>query len=154
VPARYASESFDSLDLPISQDLRAFQVSSQVGVKPSHLTPFELDQTIQHLEKAGSNVEILRTAWHGKFAYACSIIVMGVLALIVSRLTKNIYKATALSVLIVFFYYTTNTICMSMGEKALLSPFAGAWFANVFFFLGGLLWLSGPGILRKLRGVP
>lgn len=152
IPARYAAESFELLDLPISQDLRAFQISSQAGVKPSQLTLQELDDTIARLEKAGSNVESLRTAWHGKLAYACSIVVMGVLALIVARLTGNIYKATVLSVLIVFFYYATNTICLSMGEKGLLSPFAGAWFANCVFFFGGLLWLSWPGLMRKIRG--
>ncbi|MDR0339907.1 MAG: LptF/LptG family permease [Desulfovibrio sp.] len=151
IPARYAAEKFERYDMPISQDLHAFQVGAQAGVKPSQLSLTELGDTIARLERAGSNVENLRTAWHAKLAYAASIIVMGVLALIVSRQTNNIYKAMALSILITFFYYFLNTMCVSMGEKGFISPPVAAWFANVLFFGLGTLWLAWPGVLQQLR---
>lgn len=151
-PASFSSTPFDETQIPLRQELRTFQVASGSGVKTNHLSLMELSDTISRLEQAGSNVEGLRTAWHAKLAYAMSLVVMGVLALIVSRITPSIYKATALSILIVFFYYFTNTMSVSMGEKGLLSPLMGAWFANTVFFLGGLLWLGGPAIMRRLKG--
>lgn len=151
-PALYASTPFAEHTLDISQDLKAFQMGAQVSMKPTQLSLRELSESIERLERAGSNVENLRTAWHGKLAYAASIIVMGFLALIVTRLTPNIYKATVLSILIVFFYYGTNTMCFSMGEKGLLSPLVGGWFANALFFTLSLLWLLWPVFMRRVRG--
>lgn len=151
VPARYATTAFESLELPLTQDLRAFQVRSHSGnVRPNQLSLLELSETIQRLERAGSNVESLRTAWHGKLAYAGSILVMGLLALLVTRLTSNIYKAIVLSLIIVFFYYGTNTISASMADKGILMPLVGSWFANAFFFLGSTFFLAWPGLRRRL----
>lgn len=150
-PATYAATSFERMELDVQQDLRAFQVSSGSGIKPKQLSLPELTETIARLERAGSNVEGLRTAWHEKLAYASSIVIMGLLALLVSRFTPNIYKAIVLSMLIVFFYYGVNTLCVSMGEKGILRPFVGAWFANVFFFTLGLICLLWPSLRSKLR---
>lgn len=153
VPAEYKATRFAVLDLPITQDLTTFQVTAGATVKPTQLSLFELSRAITRLERAGSNVEVLRTAWHGKLAYACSILVMGILALYVTKQTANIYKAIVASLFIVFFYYGANTICTSMAEKGHLSPVTGAWFAN-FFFLGIVaLLLLWPNIKRwVLRG--
>ena len=155
IPAEYTATPFQNYSLPLTQDLRAFQVGSKSSsIRPSHLSLGDLSETIQRLEEAGSNVERLRTAWHGKLAYACSIFIMGLLAYIVSRLTGNIYAAVIFSLLIVFFYYTLNTMCTTLGEKGILSPMAGAWFANIFFFVGGTIWVFQPSIaalVRKLR---
>ena len=151
-PAEYTATPFQRLELPIRQDLRAFQVSTHTGVKPTQLSLPELRDTIHRLEQAGSNVEGLRAAWHGKISYACSIIILGLLALAVSRATGNIYKSVVASLLIVFAYYGVNTICMSMGEKGLLNPALGAWFANGVFFCAGSAWLLWPTFLRRLHG--
>lgn len=134
VPAKYTAENLANLNLSISQDLKTFQVTTGTLVKPTQLSFFELSRTISRLERAGSNVEVLRTAWHQKLSYAGSILVMGILALYVTSKTNNIYKAIIISLLIVFFYYSTNTICASMAQKGQLAPIYGAWSANVFFF--------------------
>ena len=153
-PAEYSSTSFDTLELSVQQDMRAFQVSaSSSGVKPQQLSLVELSETIARLEHAGSNVENLLTAWHGKLAYAASIVIMGLLALLVSRYTTNIYKAIVISLLIVFFYYGVNTICVSMGEQGIVSPFVGAWFADLFFFFLGLLWVLWPSLRTRMHRI-
>ena len=89
----------------------------------------------------------------GRGGSVVSGIIMGFLALIVSRLTPNIYKAIVLSLVIVFFYYTANTLCGSMGEKGLLSPIVGAWFADIFFCCACILWLSWPSFARRLSRI-
>ena len=151
-PSQYTATAFTRMEIPIHQDLRTFMVSVGSGVKPKQLSLTELSDAISRLERAGSNVEVLRTAWHEKLAYACSIVIMGILALLVSRYTPNIYKAIVISMLIVFFYYGVNTFCTSMGEKGLLKPFIGAWFANILFFCVGFLWVMWPALRTRLRG--
>jgi lipopolysaccharide export system permease protein len=149
-PATFTATAFDRMELPIQQDLRTFYTIS-AGVKPKQLSLRELANAIARLEHAGSNVESLRTAWHEKLAYACSIMIMGMLALLVSRSTPNIYKAIITSMFIVFFYYVVNTVWVSMGERGIVEPLIGAWFADAFFFGLGLVWLSWPSIRRRLR---
>lgn len=152
VPSEYSATPFQTYSLSLKQDLRVFQVGAKSsGIRPSHLSLGQLAETIARLEEAGSNVERLQTAWHGKFAYAFSIFIMGLLAYIVSRQTANIYAAVVLSLLVVFFYYTLNTMCTTLGEKGILSPLVGAWFANVFFLLTGLTWVFHPNMARLLR---
>lgn len=149
-PADYAVTAFAARTMPLQQDLKVFQIATQSGIKPSELSLLELRDTIARLESSGSNVEILRTAWHGKVSYACSIVIMGLLALIISRLTPSIYKAISLSLVVVFFYYGINTFCLSMGEKGIVAPIVGAWFANLFFFGLGILWLVFPSVKQKM----
>lgn len=153
IPSAYATERLDSLDLPLTQDLRTFQVTAGTTVKPTQLSLFELSRAITRLEQAGSNVEILRTAWHGKLSYACSIMIMGLLALYVTRKTDNIYKAIVASLIIVFFYYGANTMSTAMAERGHVSPVAGAWFANSFFLGAAALLLVWPVVRRRLGGI-
>ena len=152
LPAEYSSTPFSTYSLFLSQDLRAFQVGAKSSsIRPNQLSLLELSDTINRPEQAGSNVERLRTAWHGKLAYACSLLIMGMLAYIVTRLTGNIYLAVILSLLVVFFYYALNTFCATLGERGLVAPMAGAWFANAFFALCGVLWLSRIRLARLFR---
>lgn len=151
-PPTYSSSTFEVKELDLEQDLRAFQLSASSSIKANALSLGELSEVLERLERAGSNVEGLRTAWHAKLAYAGSLIVMGLLALIVSRITPNIYKALFLSLIIVFLYYVANTMAVSMGEKGLVAAVAGAWFANTAFTLLGLLWLVWPAVRQRLKG--
>ena len=148
-PATYTAAEFERMELPIRQDLRSFHTIAS-GIRPQQLTLMELSHAISRLQHAGSNVENLRTAWHAKLAYACSIVILGMLALLVSRSVPNIYKAVVVSMIIVFFYYVMNTVCVSMGEKGIAAPLVGAWFTGAFFFCLGLLWLVWPS-MRRLR---
>ncbi len=150
-PSQYSTRAFTHMDLALYQDLRSFLASVGSGLKPKQLSLMELSEAIARLEHAGSNVEALRTAWHEKLAYACSIVIMGILALLVTRYTSNIYKAIVLSLVIVFFYYGVNTLCTSMGEKGLLKAFVGAWFADMLFFCAGLLGIMWPVLRARFR---
>jgi lipopolysaccharide export system permease protein len=151
-PAMYTAIPFDRMDLSIRQDLRSFHTVSP-DIRPKHLSLRELSDAISRLEHAGSNVESLRSAWHEKLAYACSIVVMSMLALLISRLTSNIYKAIVISMLILFFFHGINTACVSMGEKGILKPFIGAWLANLFFFCMGSLCLAWPSMRSRLQKI-
>jgi lipopolysaccharide export system permease protein len=151
IPAKYSTTPFETMTVPLTQNLRAFQVGSKSSsIRPNQLSPHELSDIIQRLEQAGSNVEKLRTAWHGKLSYACSLLIMGLLAYGVSRFTSNIYAAVVCSLLLVFFFYALNTFATTLGERGAVPPPVGAWFADIFFCLGGLLWLARERIRRLL----
>jgi lipopolysaccharide export system permease protein len=153
VPSEYAAHELKSAELKIRQDLRAFQITGrQKGMDPGRLTMFELYAAIRNLEEAGSNVEMLRTAFFAKPAYAFSIIVMGVIAVVVTRSIGNIYAALTIGTLVVFFYHTFNAVCVSMGERNIISPVAGAWAADMFFLCAGMVWSAAPSLARRLRG--
>ncbi len=147
-PATYSKEDADSYSLPIRQDLTVFQMFEKTGIKANQLPPWELDDTIRQLEQAGSNVEILRTALYSKFAYAASILIMGLLALTISQWTPNIYKGIGLSLLFVFLYYSLNTFSTTLGEKGFVAPIIAAGLADITFFLFCLLRLVVP-LMRR-----
>ena len=148
IPAGYARTPFTTLELPIRQELRTFQVVGGRTEQAAQLPLGELSATIKRLKQAGSNVEVLRTIWHGKLAYAASIAVLGLLALAVVQLTNNMYKAIALALLIAFLYYSVNTFGLTLGEKGIVPPPLGAWLANMLFCCAGLSRLFLPGLRR------
>ncbi len=152
LPAEYRKEHLAEMDLPMRQDLKTFLMFERAGVKPAQMSLWELSDAIKHLERAGSNVEGLRTAWYGKIAYAASIVVMGLIALIISQVTPNVYKAVGLALLCVFLFHSANTICSSMGEKGLLTPMAGAWITDALALTLGAAWLLWPRLRRGMGG--
>ncbi len=126
LPGSFAAERLPELELPIRQDLKAFATVESVA-RPSALPLWELSALISRLQKSGSNVEGLRTAWHGKLSYAASIMVMGLVALLISQVTSNVYKAMGLSLLGAFLFYSLNTWCSALGERGLVPPPVGGW---------------------------
>jgi lipopolysaccharide export system permease protein len=150
-PETFTSARLDSHILPIRQDIAELQFLTRGGLKGPQLPFWELDDTINRLEAAGSNVEALRTIWHGKLSYAASIILMGLLALVISGLIQNIYKAIGAALLVIFFVYCLNTFCATLGEKGLLAPAIGAWFADGLLSMLSLIWLFLPW-MRRRRG--
>ncbi|WP_158269849.1 LptF/LptG family permease [Desulfonatronum sp. SC1] len=135
-----------SLRLDISQDLEVFGVL-QTRFEAAALSLFELGRIISYLEGTGSNVERLRTAWHMKWSYAFSLLMMALIALALYTIFDSVYLNIALGLVIVFVYHVLFVLGVSLGERGFLSPFIGAWMGNLLFgFLAGgrLLWYVLP----------
>lgn len=146
----------DSLFLDITQDLAAFRVL-QARFDPTALSLWQLGRVISYLEGAGSNVERLRTAWHMKWAYAFSLLVMTLIALALATIIDSVYANIALGLGIVFVYYVLFVLGASLGERGFLSPFIGAWLGNIFFgLLAGarLFWCFAPNDLAFVKNKP
>lgn len=146
----------DSLFLDITQDLAAFRVL-QARFDPTALSLWQLGRVISYLEGAGSNVERLRTAWHMKWAYAFSLLVMTLIALALATMIDSVYANIALGLGIVFVYHVLFVLGASLGERGLLSPFVGAWLGNIFFgLLAGtrLFWCFAPNDLAFVKNQP
>ncbi len=149
-PNSFKRTQLAELIFPIKQDLKAFQVTESIA-NAEQLPFWELTTVIKRLQGAGSNVEGLRTAWHNKLAYAFSIVVMGMLALTISQLTDNIYKAMGYALFFVFFFYCVNIFCVSMGQRGMVTPFIGAWFANIAGLGLTLCWFVWPVLRQRLH---
>lgn len=153
VPGDFSSAELETEEVKIRQNLEAFQLVES-RKRLTGLSLWDLSKHIRQLQRAGSNVELLRTAWHGKISYAASLVIMGMLALIITQRTGNIYKAVVFSMLVTFIFYTFSTFTTSMGEKGLLSPIVAAWMADVFFFVLCLGWFVWSFLIRGRASKP
>ncbi len=144
-PQRYGYEVVPEYTIGLRQDLSAF-LAVEPGARPSQLPLWELRDAIRSLERAGSNVELLRTAMHARFAYALSLVVMGVMALAIALWRNNIYQGIGLGLLATFAFYAVSTVCNSLGEKGFLPPAVAGWLAVVLFFTLGLV-----AVIRQIK---
>lgn len=143
-PEEFATQVQPEVRLYLTQSLSAFEVVSPQA-NPAQLPLWQLGAVIDSLARSGSNVEILRTAWHGKVAYAFSILSMALLALAVTSFGRNIYVNITASLLATFVFYGVYIMGMTMGERGIVPAFVGAWFGNVLFgltSLSRLIWVA------------
>ena len=145
-PANFSVEHKDSLVLPLVQDPMTF-LAIDPNADPSSLPMWQLSRVIERLDASGSNVERLRTSWHMKWAYAFSILSMGLVALALVTMVENVYVNIGLSLAVTFLFYVVYMVGATMGQKGMLPPWMGAWLANaVFCALAGarLAWSVRP----------
>jgi len=147
-PETFSYEPRESLTLPIEQDLKAFTAIDPY-IDPASLPIWQLSAVIDQLSATGSNVESLKTSWHMKWAYAFSILAMALIALCLITVSQNIYLNVGLSLVVTFAYYGVFMIGATAGQKGMLPPFVGAWFANIMFYVLAAGWLGWR--LRPVR---
>lgn len=138
--------------IPLHQDMRGF-LNADVADR-SDLPLWHLGRVIDELRESGSNVERLRTAWHGKWSYAFSIITMALLALALSSFFENLYVNLVLSLVTIFSYYGLYVLGITTGQKGLLSPVIGAWLANLVFSslaFSRLAWVTAPRFTARVH---
>ncbi|WP_285904929.1 LptF/LptG family permease [Pseudodesulfovibrio pelocollis] len=149
----FASVTRSSQFLSVRQNLKAYAAVELKG-DTADLPLFELSRAIDKLEESGSNVEILKTVWHGKWSYAFSISVMALLALALITFSENVYANVGLSLLLIFVQYGVHTVGATAGEQAVLPPIIAAWLGNIIMgTLAGarLVWVAAPGFKATLR---
>jgi len=101
------------------------------GTKPQQLSLGQLDTAIGQLQKAGSNVETLRAAWHMKLAYSASLLVMALVGTVIVMWRSAIMIAVPLSLVCTLVYYALFTIGTSLGQQGIVPAPLGAWMANI-----------------------
>ncbi|MDR2891671.1 MAG: LptF/LptG family permease [Deltaproteobacteria bacterium] len=120
--------------LPVHQDLLTFKTFEPKSY-PSEMSLTDLWSNIARLEQAGSNVEALRTEFHRRFAYAASLLVMGMLALLINMRTDKLYLAVFYAMLCTFVFYASSSFFGTLGENGKLPPPLAAWSTNALFAL-------------------
>lgn len=148
-PATYSYSRQESLELEIRQNLKPFENYDE-DASVSDISLPQLYETIERLEKAGTNTEALKTHLQGRFSYSGSILVMGLLALAISMYTENLYLGIVLSLVCTFFFYISGAFFSAMGEAGTLPPYLAAWLSNIIFTLTVALYLASQ-YLRTIR---
>lgn len=152
-PGMLTTGRTDNYSLPLKQDVAAFQVVDP-RADLQKLPLWKLWTAIQQLQATGSNVEALRTALHMKLAYACSVIVMGLVGLMLATWKDNLYICIGTGLLLTFVYYAMFTLGGTLGEKGIVSPVLAAWGADFLFgglALGRILWFTrSRGKIRRI----
>ncbi|BCS87140.1 LptF/LptG family permease [Pseudodesulfovibrio sediminis] len=149
----FISVSRMSQFLSVRQNLKAYAAVELKGDK-AQLPLLELSKAIDRLEESGSNVEILRTVWHGKLSYAFSMVIMALLALALVTVSENLYANIGMSLILIFVQYGMHVVGATAGEKGVLPPIIAAWLGNGI--IGGLAslrlaWVSMPGFRIMIK---
>lgn len=139
--------------LSVRQNLKAYAAVELKGDK-AQLPLIELSKAIKKLEESGSNVEMLRTVWHGKWSYAFSMAVMALLALMLMTFSENVYANIGFSLILIFVQYGVHVLGETAGEKGVLPPILAAWMGNII--MGGLAsirlaWVALPGFQSIIK---
>ena len=124
-PESFQREEKERLMLPIRQDHELFFTTTSTSLQ--QLPLWQLGDVIRQLGDAGSNVEGLRTVWHGKIAYAASLMVMALLGAAIVSWNSNIYIAVAVSMAGTFLLYALTMFGESLGQMGSLPPIMAAW---------------------------
>ena len=146
VPNDFSQMRQETLGVPLSQSPKNFQVFTSSNA-PSKLSLWRLGETIEQLEASGSNVEGLRAAWHSKIAYAASIIIMGVVALVIVMWKDTLYISVGAGLVFVFLFYVLFTLGGTLGEKGVFSPAVAVWIFPASIFCLALIrifWILRP----------
>ena len=139
----FSSSRTLSLYLPIRQDMKAFAVIE--GERDHTALPlWRLGRLIADLERSGSNVERLRTAWHAKLSYAFTVLCLALAGLALYTFTENIYLNVGLALGVAFGQYGLYVVGVSAGEQGAIAPLVAAWLGNAVIFglaLARLQWM-------------
>ncbi len=142
-PETYSREELKAVELDIRQDPVLFFDTSSVSLQ--QLPIWQLGDAIEQLGSAGSNVEGLRTVWHGKISYAASLMVMALLGAAIVSWNSNIYIAVGISMAGTFLLYALTMFGESLGQMGSLPPLLAAWGPDILLLsvaLGRLYFVS------------
>lgn len=130
-PGQFSTRTQKTKSVQFETDIQDFfRVNSDIP--PQSLSLFRLGNLIQKLSRSGSNVERLRTVWHGKLSYAASLVVMALIGVALVTLVGNIYLLVVFSLVLVFVYYAGFVLGTGLGESGVLPPMIAAWAPDVF----------------------
>ncbi|MDZ7761208.1 MAG: LptF/LptG family permease [Desulfovermiculus sp.] len=129
-PQTFEYSNQDAMTLPIALDLSSMQIASE-DIDPEEMSLWELSAHIDRLRDSGTNVEVLRTAWHLKLSYAFSALVLSVVALVLTRRWENPLLIISIGLGVIFLLFSVHTLGGTWGESGALPPWLGAWLGNM-----------------------
>ncbi len=128
-PKTFQFSKQDVLTLPIELNLRSLPIANE-DIDPEEMSLWELSSHIQRLQESGTNVEVLRTAWHLKLSYAFSALVLSLVALVLTRKWENPFLVISTGLGVIFLLFAVHTMGGTLGESGDLAPWLGAWLGN------------------------
>ncbi|MBP7706488.1 MAG: LptF/LptG family permease [Candidatus Aminicenantes bacterium] len=127
--------------LDVTGDIAVFRTPWR---EPLRMTYGELGRYVADVRAMGFPAVRLRAALAGKIALPFVSLIMSLLAVPFGfRMgRKGTLVGLGLSLALAMAYWGTFALCRSLGAAGVLSPFLGAWGANLLFGLGGIVGIS------------
>jgi len=143
IPDQYQISTFETTDIPI--EVPPAQSSQQS--EPSSTSEVSVTQLLYTARTVDANTRRWNLIeFHRRFALPTACLVLAMVGIPLGLSSKKGGKSSGfvLTILLVFLYYSVSLIGVSLARQGRLSPAAGVWLADLFFFLGGavLLWQS------------
>ena len=118
----------------------------EANLNTDFLSSKDLKRHIFRLESNGLNVNAERAALHQKNAFPWQSLVIMIITIPFLAQTTNIRRNLAKNVLVclitVLSYHVLSAITLAIGNTGLFIPAISAWFTNITFMLGGLLFMD------------
>ena len=106
---------------------------------PTTMNFIELSHYIKKMGRLGYNMNGLKADLYFKFAVPflnIIIIFLSIPIVVIPKRGSNI-KNIGIGIIIVFFYYITTKIGLSLAHAEILPPFIGAWLGNIIYSILG-----------------
>ena len=126
-------------DTLIDINLTPFDLAQET-LKPEEMNYTQLKRFINKMYSNGIYEARWVVDYHFKLAFACTnfLMILFGLSLSVKNPRTSMASGLALSIAVIFLYYTFLKIGQSLGYNGILSPFLSIWITNIGFFIFGL----------------
>jgi len=138
-PDKYQVSTFDSTDMPIP--VAESENKEQEPTPVSELSTRGLWEQARTAKKYVARWDMIE--FHRRFALPTSCLVLALVGIPLGLSSKKGGKSAGfvLTILLVFAYYSVTLVGVSLARQGKVSPAAGAWLANIVFFIAGLFLL-------------
>jgi LPS export ABC transporter permease LptF/LPS export ABC transporter permease LptG len=156
LPDHYQISTFQQTDIPI--ELPSAESKADEAVPVGMVSTRALAAQSQHSDPISSRWYLIEL--HRRFALPTACLVLALVGIPLGLSSKKSGKSGGfvLTILLVFGYYFVSLIGVSLAKQGRVSPWLGAWLADLVFLAGGmfLLWRADkrPFELASLRLSP
>lgn len=140
---KYQDEGFVAHEIRFAKLQIQFKMDNPFlggDLDPASMNANQLSAKLGELKKSGADTHQLEVAYHTKFsvpmATFAAALISAPLGMIFSRLGP--YIGVALSVILVFLYYTAMQTFQALGQAGFLNPVVAAWLQNIIFGIVGI----------------
>jgi LPS export ABC transporter permease LptF/LPS export ABC transporter permease LptG len=155
-PDHYQISAFQQTDIPI--ELPSSESKADEAIPVGMMSTWALAAQAQHADAVVSRWYMIE--YHRRFALPTACLVLALVGIPLGLSSKKSGKSGGfvLTILLVFGYYFVSLIGVSLARQGRVSPWLGAWLADLVFLAGGvfLLWRADkrPFELASLRFSP
>jgi LPS export ABC transporter permease LptF/LPS export ABC transporter permease LptG len=139
-PDHYQISAFEQTDIPI--ELPSSESKADEAIPVGMMSTWALAAQAQHTDAVTSRWYMIE--YHRRFALPTACLVLALVGIPLGLSSKKSGKSGGfvLTILLVFGYYFVSLIGVSLARQGRVSPWLGAWLADLVFLAGGvfLLW--------------
>lgn len=138
-PDRYQISTFRETDIPIELASSENKADEQIPYKA--IGTRILPEKARGVDSATARLYMIE--YHNRFALPTACLVLAMVGIPLGLSSKKSGKSGGfvLTIALVFVYYFVSLIGVSLAKQGRISPFWGAWLANIVFFAAGLFLL-------------